>query len=71
MFSISRYLLTILNPKGSRQPELKPWQKGNSWLLKSSILPEFTVIHVFHKHMYTSESISSGITDVSFIVTKI
>ena len=71
MFSISRYLLTILSPKGSRQPELKPWQKGNSWLLKPSILPEFTVIKVFYKNMYTSENISSSITDISFVVTKV
>ena len=62
-------LLSVLNHGGEKEKE--PWEKDNSWLIRTSILPEFRVTQVFYKSMYTDENLNSGISDVSFVVTKV
>ena len=62
-------LLSVLNRSGEKEKE--PWEKDNSWLIRTSILPEFRVTQVFYKSMYANENLNAGISDVSFVVTKV
>ena len=62
-------LLSVLNYGGEKEKE--PWEKDNSWLIRTSILPEFRVTQVFYKSMYANENLNAGISDVSFVVTKV
>lgn len=65
------FLTTILNRSVEVQPEKKPWEKDNSWLVPVGIKPEIKVSQVYYKDMYNSESISTGISDISILVTKV
>ena len=62
-------LLSVLNRSGEKEKE--PWEKDNSWLIRTSILPEFRVSQVFYKSRYSDENLNAGISDVSFVVTKV
>lgn len=64
MLPILRLLTTVLGRAG--EAEKQPWQKGNSWLINTSILPEFVVTKLSYKNGYSSENLTSGITDVIF-----
>ena len=64
-----KLLLSVLNNGGEKEKE--PWEKGNSWLIRTSILPDFKVTQVLYKPMYTNENLNAGISDISFVVTKV
>ena len=64
-------LVTLLNRNGEVTSEKKPWEKDNSWLVKTSILPEMKVSQVYYKDRYEAENLTTGITDISFVVTKV
>ena len=62
-------LVTILNR--SREPEKKPWEKDNSWLINANLVPTIVVTPINYRNMYTQEHISSGVSDITLVVTKI
>lgn len=66
-----RLLVTILNRNGEIESGKKPWEKDNSWRISPKILPEFKVSKAYYRDMYSSENITAGITNVSFVVTKV
>ena len=69
MFSFN-LLMMVLNRSG--EPEKQPWEKDNSWLINTGIKDiMFNVTQVQYKNTYTSENILAGITDISFVVTKV
>lgn len=68
--SLLNLLVTVLNRGGAKEKE--PWEKGNSWLINTGIKDiVFNVTQVQYRDSYTSENISAGITDISFVVTKV
>ena len=64
-------LVTLLNRTGEVTSEKKPWEKDNSWLINASIVPEFKVSQVYYTDMFESENLTTSITDISFVVTKV
>lgn len=67
-----RLLVTTLNRNVEPVPPVTPpWEKDNSWLINTSIIPEFKVSQVYYTDMYESENLTAGITDISFEVTKV
>lgn len=63
-----RFLTTIL---GSKQ-EKQPWERGNSELVSVGIRDiVFTPQRVYHSNGFAEESLSAGITDITFVVTKV
>ena len=62
-----RLLVTTLN----RNREIEPWEKDNSWLINATIVPEFKVSQVYYTDMHGVENLTTGITDISFEVTKV
>lgn len=67
-----RLLVTTLNRNVEPvTPVTPPWEKDNSWLINTTIIPEFKVIQVYYTDMYESENLTAGITDISFEVTKV
>jgi len=62
-------LLTILNRSG--EPEKKPWDKGNSELIKAAIIPTIVVTPIWYIKKNSEEHISTSISDIAIVVTKI
>lgn len=63
-----KLLVTILN---RNKEEKNPWDKDNSWLIKTQIIPEFIVKKVTYTNFYNEERISAGISDVLFKTTQV
>lgn len=67
-----RLLITTLNRSGEIEPPpTPPWEKDNSWLINASIVPEFKVSQVYYTDMFEPENLTTSITDISFVVTKV
>ena len=67
-----RLLVTTLNRNREIEPPTpKPWEKDNSWLINATIVPEFKVAQVYYTDMHGIENLTTGITDISFEVTKV
>ena len=70
-----RLLVTTLNRNREivppTPPEPPPWEKDNSWLINATIVPEFTVKQVYYTDMHGPENLTTGVTDISFVVTKV
>ena len=65
-----KLLVTILN-RNQEVEEKKPWDKDNSWLIKSQIMPEFVVKKIESKNFYNDERISTSISDIFFKSTQV
>lgn len=72
MMSLLRLMLILGKSSKPVTPEKKPWEKGNSWLIPAAIADiVFTVSRVYYTNSYAEESLTAGITDITFVVTKV
>lgn len=62
-------LVTILNR--NVEPEKKPWEKDNSWLINTNLVPTIVVTPISYRNMYTQEHISAGISNVALDVIPV
>lgn len=63
-----RLLITVLGKKREKQP----WERGNSELVSVGIRDVvFAPQRVYYRNGFAEESLSVGITDITFVVTEV
>lgn len=66
-----KLLVTVLNRREEIETKKKPWEKDNSWLINTNLVPSIIVTQVHYKNTKSEEIISTGISDITIVVTKI
>lgn len=62
-------LVTILNR--SREPEKKPWEKDNSWLINTNLIPSIVVTPIAYKNIASEEHIMTSVSDIALSVIPV
>lgn len=64
-----QFLVTILNRSG--ESEKKPWEKDNSWLINTNLVPSIIVTPISYRNMNSEEHISTSASDIALSVTQV